>query len=239
MLIRISKDLAFINKKLRLGLVFSDVKVEKTPQKLDEQINNAVKKVKSELENVKDLSKLEEISSVRETYKKLGLKSDYIGSNESLLKRIKKDNPLYKINNVVEVNNLISITSRRSVGSYDREKLNGEIVFRPGEENEEYIGTTKRQLKLKGLPLLADEVGAFGSPTSDSQRALISNTTKSIMTVIFSFDGEDNLEEQLKETSEYLKTYCSAENLHTFILNEEAVDIPKLDGNNDIVDIEE
>lgn len=103
------------------------------------------------------LQELGEIKSLRKTYKASGLKlSEYIGSNEALLKRIASGKGIYFINNLVDINNYVSISSKQSLGSYDLSKIVGDVEFRFGKEGENYIGTTNRPLKLKGLPLLAD-----------------------------------------------------------------------------------
>ncbi len=44
---------------------------------------------------------------------------------------------LYKVNNVVDINNLISLESFYSVGTYDLIKLGKEIIFTVGEEKSE------------------------------------------------------------------------------------------------------
>lgn len=225
----ISDKLLKINNKLRLGVVFADVKVEKSSQKLDELIKEEVLKVQMKLKGVDDLSSVNEIKAVRDTYKKLELKtSAFLGSNEALLKRVKQGKELYKINNVVDINNLVSIQCRRSIGSYDLDKLQGDIQFRAGLENEEYTGTTKRSMSLKNLPVLVDSKCPFGSPTSDSKRALIVNETKKFMMVVFSFDGENNLSEQLEEISKLLICYANAQNVQKHILSDGKVILPNL-----------
>lgn len=171
-----------------------------------QEVGNSQKKY-----DVNKLDKIKEIQELRNTYKSLGLKvSEYKGSNEALLRRILADKGLYQINTVVDINNYISVESLRSVGSYDLGKLTGDIEFRKGKADEKYVGTTNRSVALKNLPVLCDQTGPFGSPTSDSSRALIRDTTTDVMTVIFSFDGQDKLEEQLLTTSNFLKTYADA-----------------------------
>ena len=47
-----------------------------------------------------------------------------------MLRRVRRNDELYHINSVVDVNNLISVESGLSVGSYDLENIHGDIVFR-------------------------------------------------------------------------------------------------------------
>ncbi|WP_375318621.1 B3/4 domain-containing protein [Candidatus Tisiphia endosymbiont of Oplodontha viridula] len=169
----------------------------------------------------KTISELIPIKALRDAYKNLGVKvSSYLGSNEALLKRILSDKGLYQINTVVDINNYVSITSLRSVGSYDLSKLSGDIEFRPGKSGETYIGTTNRAINLEHLPVLCDRDGPFGSPTSDSSKALIQDSTTDIITVIFSFDGDRLLKEQMHEMTRLLIQYAGATNVHTYSIKD-------------------
>ena len=60
----------------------------------------------------------------------------YRVSSEALLRRVKRGDELYHINSVVDVNNLISVKSGLSVGSYDLDRISGAIVFRKAEHGE-------------------------------------------------------------------------------------------------------
>ncbi len=46
-----------------------------------------------------------------------------------MLRRVVKQAGLYHINNVLEVNNLISISSGFAIGSYDLDQLQGQVVL--------------------------------------------------------------------------------------------------------------
>lgn len=47
-----------------------------------------------------------------------------------MLRQIIKGNGLYQINNVVEINNLILVTTGQSIGSYDVEQLTGNLCLK-------------------------------------------------------------------------------------------------------------
>ncbi|MCC8398127.1 MAG: hypothetical protein LN569_02310 [Rickettsia endosymbiont of Labidopullus appendiculatus] len=204
---------------LTLGVVTAKVQVSPLNQSLWDLLQDSGKSQKKY--DPKTVSDITPIKALRDTYKNLGVKiSSYQGSNEALLKRILSDKGLYQINTVVDINNYISITSLRSVGSYDLSKLSGDIEFRPGKTGETYIGTTKRAINLEHLPVLCDQDGPFGSPTSDSNKALIQNSTTDLITVIFSFDGEQLLKEQMHEMTRLLTQYAGATNVHTYSIKD-------------------
>ena len=122
------------------------------------------------------------------------------------------------INNVVDTNNLISIETGYSVGSYDLEKVQGEINFRIGKQGEQYQGIGKEMINIENLPVFADDIGAYGSPTSDSTRTMITDKSKEILTVLISFNGKTGLEESIELAKKYLKLYANAENIKSVII---------------------
>lgn len=213
-----------LGKKLVLGVVTARVKVAHSNEELWKKLQDLGELQKERYQNTSPAS-IEPIKALIAAYKALKLKSEYKGSNELLLKRILADKGLYKVNSVVDANNFVSVASLRSIGSYDISNLSGDIEFREGIEPESYTGTTKKMLKLAKLPLLSDDVGPFGSPTSDSTRALISEDTTNLMTVIYSFDGDERLQNQLEELGCLLKQYSSAENIQYYIVKNDWVEL--------------
>lgn len=139
-------------------------------------------------------------------------------SSESLIRRIGQGKGLYEVNTVVDVNNLISIESGFSVGSYDVSQISDELVFRIGQKGEIYKGIGKDEIKIEALPVLADKDGAIGSSTSDSERAMITEDVTEVLTLIYSFSGNDGLEKALEYGRKYLEEYAGAQNLESWIV---------------------
>lgn len=137
---------------------------------------------------------------------------------ESLIRRIGQGKGLYEVNTVVDVNNLISIESGFSVGSYDVSQISDELVFRIGQKGEIYKGIGKDEIKIEALPVLADKDGAIGSSTSDSERAMITEDVTEVLTLIYSFSGNDGLEKALEYGRKYLEEYAGAQNLESWIV---------------------
>ena len=118
-------------------------------------------------------------------------------SSEALYRRIRQGNPLYHVNSVVDCNNLISIESGFSLGSYNLDMAGSSIQFRIGQSGEAYKGIGKGMVNLEKMPLLADGQGPFGCPTSDSERAMIGLDVTHVLTVIYSFSERTQLEAAL------------------------------------------
>ena len=116
---------------------------------------------------------------------------------------------------MVDTNNLISIETGYSVGSYDLENLQGSINFRIGTEGEKYQGIGKEMINIEKLPVFAE---AYGSPTSDSTRAMITEKSKEIVTVLISFNGTERLEKSVDIAMKYLTKYANAEIINSIIV---------------------
>ena len=119
-------------------------------------------------------------------------------SSEALYRRLKQGKGLYAINSVVGANNIASLETGFSLGSYTLANLRGDITFRRGLPGETYEGIGKGGLNLENLPLLADALGPFGSPVSDSTRAPVDERTHVCLTIIYGFDGAAPVEAALR-----------------------------------------
>ena len=77
-----------------------------------------------------------------------------------------------------------------------------------GMENEPYDAIGRGELNIYCLPILRDDNGPFGSPTSDSVRTMVVPGTKRFLMVLFDFGGDGNVEEVLKKAGEYYRKYA-------------------------------
>ena len=99
-------------------------------------------------------------------------------SSEALLRRLKKGEPLPRINSLVDVANAMSVQLQVPVGLYDLGKVAGdELVVRLGAEGERYTGIGKESVNVAGRICVADAEGPVGNPTSDSARTMIKTDT--------------------------------------------------------------
>lgn len=205
------------NNNLVLGVIRASVTMTQHNHDLWDEVGQLV----SQLVNisVEQIPTFKEVQALRAAYKVLGKDpSRYRGSNEALFRRVAQDRELYKVNTVVDINNLISLESCRSVASYDRAKLGDEIEFRRGREGESYQAIGKGMLNIEGLPVFADAAGPFGSTTADSKRAMITPETSDLLLVIVSFTGSGELESQLTRAKNLLARYARARDVHAEIV---------------------
>ena len=204
---------------VNLGCIFYKTNVIKTNKELWEHIEKEVINNVKEMFNLENLTEQINIKTSRKAYKALGKEpSRYRVSSEALIRRILQGKGLYRINNVVDTNNLISIETGYSVGSYDLENLHGNINFRIGNIGEKYQGIRKEMINIENLPVFADDLGAYGNPTSDSTRAMITENSKYILTVLISFNGIEELEKSIDIAKKYLTKYAGAEDIRSIII---------------------
>lgn len=125
-------------------------------------------------------------AAVRTMYKRLGIDPTKTRpSSEALLRRIRKGDPLPRINTLVDVINWCSLETQLSFGLYDAARIVGDIVMRRGFEGESYPGIRKDDVHVGGRLVLADALGAFGNPTSDSARTAVTESATAVLVVIF------------------------------------------------------
>ncbi len=161
-----------------------------------------------------------QVEATRTAYKAVGKDpARYRGSAEALLRRVVAGKGLPQINAVVDVINLVSVESRLPIGLYDLAHVTGEIVFRAGRTGETYKGIGKYDLNLEGLPIFCDAAGPHGSPTSDSERTMVTGATKQVLAVIVSFGGSENLERWTQRLAALLQQYGSGTEIVTNIVS--------------------
>ncbi len=217
--IKVSEKLKEVCPDITLGCIQASVKVESSSEsilkEIDKYCEDLIKKI-----SLEDIASLSRIKDARELYKKLGKSpSKYRVSSESLMRRILQKKGLYKINNIVEINNLISLKSGFSVGSYNINNTQPPICLPIGKEGQKYKGIGKDLINIENLPVLSDEISTFGSPTSDSERAMITNDVSEIIMCIYSFSGKQEIEEYLKYAKELLEKYASAKNISIKVIS--------------------
>ena len=215
--IKIDEDLLKVCPNIQLGCIQYNADVEKGNKELWKVISDRVKNIEKNM-TLDDIAREKNISDSRELYKKIGKDPHrYRISSEALIRRILQGKGLYKINNVVDANNLISINSKLSVGSYDVDKLGNLLSFRIGKKGESYKGIGKDIINTENLPVFSDEEGAYGSPTSDSEKAMITGDSKNILTVLIAFSDNAQLEQHMDNAVKILDRYVGAKNIETYI----------------------
>jgi DNA/RNA-binding domain of Phe-tRNA-synthetase-like protein len=116
-------------------------------------------------------------------------------SSEALLRRLKKGEPLPRINSLVDVANALSVQLQVPVGLYDLDKVKGdELVVRLGADGESYTGIGKERVNVAKRICVADAEGPCGNPSSDSARTMISTETERAAWLYFLPVSDDDID---------------------------------------------
>jgi DNA/RNA-binding domain of Phe-tRNA-synthetase-like protein len=202
---------------VRLGVLTAQVTVSAEADALWTSLQTEARNAHART-GLPEIAELPEVSALRAAYRACGRDPQrYRGSAEALLRRVVQDKPLYRVNTVVDTNNLISLRVGAAVGSYDVDRINGPVVFRAGRAGESYAAIGKGEFALDKLPVFADDEGPFGSPTSDSERTMVRLDTTSIVMIVISFAGAD-LTADLRLAADLLTAHSAARDIDTDIV---------------------
>lgn len=211
--IKIDKSIKNILPEFSLMAFKMDVTYDES-NNLDSLIETTEKNVFNKY-TLNDVLKIPLIKEARDSYKKIGKDpSRYRLSCESLLRRIVKGNQLYRINNLVDLGNVLSIEVNRSVAVLDYEKIVGDIIIRMGTDEDEYYGIGRGLINVSNIPVYEDSISPFGSTTSDTERTMITKNTKTILLFIIYFK-KALYENDSKLAISLYKKYSKAKNIES------------------------
>lgn len=199
---------------LTLGVIQCKVSNSTFDPDLWVKIDQETKRIRRDLriENIKHVPAIE---ATRNGYKRCGKDPNrYRPSAEQLNRRILQGKELYQISTLVDLVNLVSLKSGYSIGGFDADKIKGDLVYGIGEKDEVYKGIGRGNLNIESLPVLRDDLGGIGTPTSDEERTMLSMETTSFLMNINAFDGNTiSLKENVQWSIELLMLFANA---HSF-----------------------
>ena len=194
--------------KLVLGIVRCEVINSETSIELRKEMDEEILRFSASY-LLEDINKRPEIEATRRIYKTLGKDPNrYRPSAEALCRRIIRGIPIYKVNTLVDIINLVSIRSGFSIGGFDIAKINGNIVLGVGTKEDEFEAIGRGLLNVEGLPLFRDTLGGIGTPTSDNERTKIVDTTTELLLVLNGYSGKAGLVEAVDHANRLLSKYA-------------------------------
>jgi DNA/RNA-binding domain of Phe-tRNA-synthetase-like protein len=223
--IAISDDFSRAGVAVRLGCIQARVAVAEGGTGLGQALKlEAELRVESLEQHA--IPEIPAIAAARRAFKALGKDpSRYRVSSEALIRRIDQGKVLYRINTVVDTNNLVSLHTGMSAGSYRIDALAPPLVFRKAVAGESYQAIGRGPFNLENLPVLADAQGPFGSPASDSERSKITLNAPAdateVLMVIYGFGEAKGLARAIDFAADCLTSYCKAEDIESAVVAEE------------------
>ena len=163
---------------------------------LTEAFNNIDKEYQKKY-ILSEVTKIPKLKSTRDGYKMLGKDPSHTRpACEALVRRIIRDGSIYRLGNLIDFGNYLSIKLMKSVCMVDLDKIQGDVTIRIGSDSDYYEGINRGIINVTNLPLYTDEIGPFGNPTSDTIRTAITNDTTNVLIMLIHFD--DNIEDEDK-----------------------------------------
>lgn len=220
MQIIISDEIQKICPSLTLGIVQANVLNSPTPQFLSEEMTALETEFRQQY-TLEELNKRPAILATRLAYKALGKEPGrYRPSAEALCRRILREIPLYRVDTLVDIINIVSVKTGFSIGAFDLNKIEGEkLTLGVGKAGEEFEAIGRGQLNIEGLPVYRDTVGGIGTPTSDHDRTKITSDTRQLLVIINGYNGEEGLQQAINLSVFLLKKYADAKEIQSIILS--------------------
>ncbi len=214
--IEISAELASILPDFKIGAVSFTCEVKKSDV-INELINDIQNNIRLKY-SLSDVLEIPNIKAARNGYKALGKDpSRYRLAVESLFRRIVKGNDLYRINDTVDLGNVLALLTERSIAVLDEDKINGDILVRIGKQ-EPYEGIGRGPINIENIPVYCDDLGPFGTPTSDTERTMITDNTKNVLVFIISFNGDYYLQDNINQCISLYEKYAMAHSFFSQII---------------------
>lgn len=184
----------------------------KTTIEVTNYINNLFLSLKDKY-TLEQLIKEPKILESRNAYKKLGKDPSHTRvACENLWRRLIKGQKFYRIGDLIDLGNVLSILTKRSVCVVDLDKIDGDIFIRRGTKDDIYETINRGLLNVENIPLYVDLISPFGCPSSDTLRTSITKNTKRILIMIICFSENEINEDELLLLDIYQK-YTKAKNI--------------------------
>lgn len=169
--------------------------------------------------NIEEVVNIDKIKITRDGYKKLGKDPSHTRpACEALLRRILKYGSIYRLGDVIDVGNILSLELLKSVCVVDLDKIDGDILIRIGTKDDEYYGINRGKINVDKIPLYTDNLGGFGNPTSDTLRTAITYDTKNVLVMLINF-SDLNLKEDEEKFENIINKYLKITNFSKKTIN--------------------
>ena len=204
---------------VQIGVVTATVRNSPTNDELWSEIEQEAACVKASYELLQ-VNQRPAIAATRRLYRALGKDPGrYRVASEQLCRRIIRGLGLYRLTALVDLVNLVSMTSGYPISGLDADKISGDtLTMGVGRETDVYHGIGRGELNIAGMPVWRDAIGGIATPTSDEQRTCFTLDTHRVLICINAFGPEMPLDEAMALTARLLTKYASATDISTTII---------------------
>lgn len=177
---------AAVRRHVRVGVVEArGVRVVEHDPEVWREIETVSARLRAQYAG-REPGQIDGLQPARQLYRAIGVDPTKLRpSSEALLRRVLRGDGLPRINSLVDLNNLCSLEFLLPIGLHDLERVTGGLTLRRGAPGEGYEAIGKGWYSVEGRLTVADDRGACGSPTSDSQRTMITPSTRRCLMIIY------------------------------------------------------
>ena len=155
---KINIDLELKNKLPDFSVIAYTMTVDNNTT---EDVDNLILMVKEKYTNFVPLTEVVTIPKIkvsRDGYKKLGKDPSHTRlACEALLRRMIKGDDLYRLGDIIDLGNILSIETMRSVCVVDLDKIASDVTIRIGNKDDIYFGINRGQINVDKIPLYTDK----------------------------------------------------------------------------------
>ena len=197
------------NFKIRSVSVFN-AEIKQSSDRIKEYIKSGLDKISEVFKCREDIYNDEIIQGLRTLYKSWKIDpSRYRPSPERILRKLTSGKDFSFINNIVDIANIVSVSYRIPVSLYDLTNVKGNLIIKKCESEGTYTGITGMEIGTKDKVLIFDDIGPLGSPTTDAERAKITESTDKLIFLVYGPEnvGEEYLNRMITEFSEKVEEF--------------------------------
>lgn len=107
------------------------------------------------------------------------------------------------INNIVDINNFISLRYGLPLSAFNGDTISGDVVIRLGHPEERYVfNASDQEMDCQDLVVVCDDRGPMGSPVKDSQSTKVFPGVTSVLFVVYASEVTNSRSDLLEITAE-------------------------------------
>ncbi|MEB3779550.1 MAG: hypothetical protein GSR85_04890 [Desulfurococcales archaeon] len=181
-------DSTLKNKGISLayGLV-SEIEVKPSPVIINKKLSQVEESIRREFKSSDALSQHPYVKSYRKLLWAFNIDPTKTRpSSEALARRVIRGKPIPRINNIVDIGNLVSLETLIPIGLYDYDRINPPLTLTTAKGSEEFEPIGGRKIKLKqGTPIIKDSTGKVVHvyPHRDSIHSMVTESTKTLLVI--------------------------------------------------------
>lgn len=195
--------------QLRVLAVEADIANGPTSQALWDEIEARGAWLREHVK-MEEVNKQPGIAPTRQAYKACGKEPNrYRPSAEALTRRMVKGVDLYRTLTAIDLINLISLQTGHSIGGFDADKVDGDVLtLGVGRAGEPFQAIGRGELNIEHLPVYRDATAAIGTPTSDCERTKLTPATTRLLMLVNVYDPDTDMEALKALITDALQRHC-------------------------------